>query len=161
MTAPSAPSTKAKLFKSHDPMLQTSVRGHGLISFFRGRFATRDAALAKAIEEQLLFDPAMRIYIDPAEPEVDLKSELNTVSVHPRELQAFIYEQQQAQYMSGESTSTQGGIKPASSMSSPLTGGPSGNARMTAAELSKVTSGIKSTTATSDAGAAATDKPKV
>lgn len=158
MTTPTAPSTKAKLFKSHDPMLQTSVRGFGLISFFRGRFATRNKELAQAIEEQLLYDPAMRIYIDPEEPEVDLTKDLSTVNVHPAELQAFIYEQQQQQYMRGESTSTQGNIKPASSMSSPLTGGPSGNARMTAAELAAVTSKVKSVTSSADA--AATGKSK-
>lgn len=149
-----ATSTKAKLFKSQDPMLQTSVRGHGLVAFFRGRFATRDAALAKAIEDQLLKDPALRVYVDPAEPEVDLAKELNTVNIPPAELAAFIYEQQQ-QVRLQDSSSVQGTVKAASSQSSVLTGGPSGNARMSAVDLAKATSTVKSVT---DAAVAATPK---
>lgn len=157
-------STKATLFKSQDPMLQTSVRGHGLISFFRGRFATRDEDLAQAIKDQLLKDPMLRVYIDPNEKEVDLATELNTVNIPASELAALIYEQQ-IQTQLEESTSAPGNLAPASSRSSVLTGGPSGNARMTAAELTRATSGIKSTVPTNQttgsSGAADGTKPTV
>lgn len=149
---------KAKLYKSNLPMLSTGVRGHGLINFFNGRFATSNPALIKAIDEQVVGDPVLQVYVDPKEPEVDLSEALSTVGIPDAELRKYIYDTQMAQYLKEESTSVQSGVGAVHSKSSPLTGGPSGTQRFTAAELAAATSGAKVVQPAS-APAAAVTKP--
>lgn len=150
--------TIVTLFKTRKPFLNTAVADHGLISFYKQRFATINRKLEQHIKDQLLDDPALGIYIDPKEPEVDLDTQAHTVRLSPIELAQRAYQQRQLDgniqnsqtdkelqgangataldYMdklaldpTDADTSGRRGFTPVSTADSAMTGGPNGQIR--------------------------------
>jgi hypothetical protein len=134
--APKQAKNEAQLFKTHHKFLQTPVRGYGMIAFYRQRFATKDAGLIEKLKK-LTRDPALRIYIDPNEPTVDLNTQLNSVALRQEELNDFLADRQAAMSLDAGSNGDKSNIGAVGSNASVLTGGASGTNRFTADELAK------------------------
>jgi len=85
--------TIVPLFKTRRAHLNVATAGGlGMVTFFNQRFATTDERLQEYIQNSLLKDPALRIYVDKDEPTVDLETHMHTVKLPTSELARMAYQ---------------------------------------------------------------------